>query len=93
MATKKKQPRQQTLTVSDERMNEIMPAVADALDRLHTTTLEDIIAGRQIILNAARQMANDNPQMNRQQFIADLTTDLQQFLVRNFQGQLPVGEA
>lgn len=81
------------LTVSDERMDTIMQALADTLDDLHTTTLEDIIAGRQLILNAARQLAKDNPQMNRMQFIAQLTNDLQQYLVRNFPGQLPVGEA
>lgn len=93
MATKKKNSNSDALTVSDERMNKIMTAVADVLDSLHTTTLEDIIAGRQIILNAARQMAKDNPQMNRLKFIAELCNDLQQYLVRNFPSQLPVGEA
>lgn len=89
----KQQQKTQTLTVSDERMQIIMEAVAEALDGLETNTLEDIIAGRQLILNAARQMAKDNPQMNSIQFICQLTNDIQQYLVRNFPAQLPVGEA
>lgn len=81
------------LTVSDERMREIMAPLADVLDRLHVKTHEDIIVGRELILLGARQMVKDNPQVNSIQFICQLCNDLQHYLVRNFQRQLPVGEA
>lgn len=81
------------LTVSDERMREIMAPLADVLDRLHVKTHEDIIVGRELILLGARQMLKDNPQVNSIQFICRLCNDLQQYLVRNFPNQLPVGEA
>jgi len=81
------------LTVSDERMREIMAPLADVLDRLHVKTHEDIIVGRELILLGARQMVKDNPQVNSIQFICQLCNDLQQYLVRNFPRQLPVGEA
>jgi hypothetical protein len=38
-------------------------------------------------------MVKDNPQVNSIQFICQLCNDLQQYLVRNFPRQLPVGEA
>ncbi len=81
------------LTVSDERMREIMMPLADLLDDLHVKTHEDIIVGREMILLGARQMLKDNPQVNSIQFICRLCNDLQQYLVRNFPRQLPVGEA
>ena len=81
------------LTVSNERMREIMAPLADLLDRLHVKTHEDIIVGREMILLGARQMVKDNPQVNSIQFICRLCNDLQQYLVRNFPNQLPVGEA
>lgn len=85
--------KQKMLTVSDERMREIMAPLADVLDRLHVKTHEDIIVGRELILLGARQMVKDNPQVNSIQFICQLCNDLQHYLVRNFQRQLPVGEA
>lgn len=106
MATKKKptaapaaaqgdasKTKKKMLTVSDERMHEIMESLAFTLDGLHTKTHEDILAGRELILLGARQMVKDNPQVNSIQFICQLCNDLQQYLVRNFQRQLPVGEA
>ena len=88
-----KDEKKKMLTVSDERMREIMAPLADVLDRLHVKTHEDIIVGRELILIGARQMAKDNPQVNSIQFICQLCNDLQQYLVRNFPNQLPVGEA
>jgi len=106
MATKKKptaapaaaqgdanEAKKKMLTVSNERMREIMAPLADTLDRLHVKTHEDIIVGRELILLGARQMVKDNPQVNSIQFICRLCNDLQQYLVRNFPNQLPVGEA
>jgi hypothetical protein len=106
MATKKKptaapaasqgdanEAKKKMLTVSNERMQEIMAPLADLLDRLHVKTHEDIIVGRELILLGARQMVKDNPQVNSIQFICRLCNDLQQYLVRNFPNQLPVGEA
>jgi len=88
-----KDEKKKMLTVSDERMREIMAPLADVLDRLHVKTHEDIIVGRELILLGARQMVKDNPQVNSIQFICQLCNDLQQYLVRNFPRQLPVGEA
>lgn len=106
MATKKKptaapaaaqegasEAKKKMLTVSNERMHEIMESLAFTLDGLHTKTHEDILAGRELILLGARQMVKDNPQVNSIQFICQLCNDLQQYLVRNFPRQLPVGEA
>ena len=105
MATKKKptaapaaaqgdaNEKKKMLTVSDERMHEIMESLAFTLDGLHVKTHEDIIVGRELILLGARQMVKDNPQVNSIQFICQLCNDLQQYLVRNFPRQLPVGEA
>ena len=106
MATKKKptaapaaaqegasEDKKKMLTVSDERMREIMMPLADLFDELHVKTHEDIIVGREMILLGARQMLKDNPQMNSIQFICQLCNDLQRFLVRNFPNPLPVGEA
>jgi len=88
-----KDEKKKMLTVSDERMKEIMESLAFTLDGLHTKTHEDILAGRELILLGARQMVKDNPQVNSIQFICQLCNDLQQYIVRNFPIQLPVGEA
>jgi len=88
-----KDEKKKMLTVSDERMHEIMESLAFTLDGLHVKTHEDIIAGRELILLGARQMVKDNPQVNSIQFICQLCNDLQQYLVRNFPRQMPVGEA
>ena len=81
------------LTVSDERMREILTPLADLLDDLHVKTFEDIIVGREMILIGARQMLNGNPHIDSLNFVCMLCNDIQQFLVQNLLNQPSVGKA
>lgn len=71
-----KKTQELVLEVSAQRMQEIMERVAPVLDGLKTTTLEDIFAGHEIMLNGLRHLVKDNPKENRVALIGTIMQQL-----------------
>jgi len=84
------------LTVSDERMQTVMRHVDRGLSKAHVTTVEMLIAARQMIASALTQLCTDNPQADRLQLIDDVCDDLRQALMKRILPEMsitPKGEA
>lgn len=84
------------LTVSDERMQTVMRHVDRGLSKAHTTTVEVLIAARQMTVSALAQLCTDNPQADRLQLIDDVLSDLRQVLMKRIMPEMaitPKGEA
>jgi len=90
-----KKTQERTLEVSAQRMQEIMEGVAPVLDRLKTTTLEDIFAGQEIMLNGLRHLVKDNPKADPVALIGTIMQQLHMKALRELQPtpMAPVGEA
>lgn len=84
------------LTVSDERMQTVMRHVDRGLSKAHVTTVEMLIAARQMTVSALAQLCTDNPQADRLQLIDDVLSDLRQVLMKRIMPEMtitPKGEA
>ena len=84
------------LTVSDERMQTVMRHVNRGLPKAHVTTVEMLIAARQMTVSALAQLCTDNPQADRLQLIDDVCADLRQVLMKRILPEMvitPVCEA
>jgi hypothetical protein len=84
------------LTVSDERMRVVMRHVDRGLSKAHVTTVEMLIAARQMTVSALAQLCTDNPQADRLQLIDDVLSDLRQVLMKRILPEMaitPKGEA
>lgn len=88
--------KQKMLTVSDERMQTVMRHVDRGLSKAHATTVEVLIAARQMTVSALAQLCTDNPQADRLQLIDDVLSDLRQVLMKRIMPEMsiqPKGEA
>ena len=84
------------LTVSDERMQTVMRHVDRGLSKAHVTTVEMLIAARQMTVSALAQLCTDNPQTDRLQLIDDVLSDLRQVLMKRIMPEMTItlkGEA
>ena len=84
------------LTVSDERMQTVMRHVDRGLSKAHVTTVEMLIAARQMTVSALAQLCTDNPQASEMHLIDDVCADLRQALMKRILPEMtitPVGEA
>ena len=84
------------LTVSDQRMQTVMRHVDRGLSKAHTTTVEVLIAARQMTVSALAQICTDNPQADRLQLIDDVCADLREALMKRIMPEMtitPKGEA
>ena len=91
-----KDEKQKMLTVSDERMQTVMRHVDRGLSKAHVTTVEMLIAARQMTVSALAQLCTDNPQADRLQLIDDVCADLRQALMKRILPEMaitPKGEA
>ena len=109
MATKKKptaapaaaqgeasEEKKKMLTVSDERMRVVMRHVDRGLSKAHVTTVEMLIAARQMTVSALAQLCTDNPQASEMHLIDDVCDDLRQALMKRIMPEMtitPKGEA
>lgn len=84
------------LTVSDERMQTVMRHVNRGLSKAHVTTVEMLIAARQMTVSALTQLCADNPQASEIHLIDDVCADLRQALMKSILPEMtitPKGEA
>lgn len=84
------------LTVSDERMRVVMRHVDRGLSKAHVTTVEMLIAARQMTVSALAQLCTDNPQASEMHLIDDVCADLRQALMKRILPEMaitPKGEA
>jgi hypothetical protein len=84
------------LTVSDERMQTVMRHVNRGLSKAHVTTVEMLIAARQMTASALAQLCTDNPQASEMHLIDDVLSDLRQVLMKRILPEMsiqPKGEA
>lgn len=91
-----KDEKKKMLTVSDERMQTVMHHVDRGLSKAHATTVEVLIAARQMTVSALTQLCTDNPQADRLQLIDDVCADLRQVLMKRILPEMsiqPKGEA
>ena len=91
-----KDEKKKMLTVSDERMQTVMRHVDRGLSKAHVTTVEMLIAARQITASALAQLCTDNPQASEMHLIDDVCADLRQALMKRILPEMtitPVGEA
>jgi len=91
-----KDEKQKMLTVSDERMQTVMRHVNRGLSKAHVTTVEMLIAARQMTVSALAQICTDNPQADRLQLIDDVLSDLRQVMMKRIMPEMsitPKGEA
>ena len=109
MATKKKttavpaaaqgeasEEKQKMLTVSDERMRVVMRHVDRGLSKAHVTTVEMLIAARQMTVSALAQLCTDNPQASEMHLIDDVCDNLREALMKRIMPEMsitPKGEA
>ena len=110
MATKKKptaaapaaaqgdasEEKRKIFTVSDERMQTVMRHVDRGLSKAHVTTVEMLIAARQMTVSALAQLCTDNPQASEMHLIDDVCADLRQALMKRILPEMtitPKGEA
>lgn len=88
--------KQKMLTVSDERMQTVMRHVDRGLSKAHVTTVEMLIAARQMTVSALTQLCTDNPQADRLQLIDDVLSDLREALMKRIMPEMtitPKGDA
>lgn len=91
-----KDEKKKILTVSDERMQTVMRHVDRGLSKAHATTVEVLIAARQMTASALAQLCTDNPQADRLQLIDDVCADLREALMKSIMPEMsiqPKGEA
>lgn len=91
-----KDEKKKMLTVSDERMQTVMRHVDRGLSKAHVTTVEMLIAARQMTVSALAQLCTDNPQADRLQLIHDVCADLRQALMKRILPEMaitPKGDA
>ena len=91
-----KDEKKRMLTVSDERMQTVMRHVDRGLSKAHVTTVEMLIAARQMTASALAQLCTDNPQADRLQLIDNVCADLRQALMKRIMPEMtitPKGEA
>ena len=91
-----KDEKKKMLTVSDERMQTVMRHVDRGLSKAHVTTVEMLIAARQMTVSALAQLCTDNPQADRLQLMNDVCADLRHVLMKRILPEMaitPVGEA
>lgn len=84
------------LTVSDERMQTVMRHVDRGLSKAHVTTVEMLIAARQMTVSALAQLCTDNPQASEMHLIDDVCDDLREALMKRILPEMsiqPKGEA
>lgn len=84
------------LTVSDERMRVVMRHVDRGLSKAHVTTVEMLIAARQMTVSALAQLCTDNPQASEMHLIDDVCADLRQALMKRIMPEMtitPKGDA
>ena len=84
------------LTVSDERMRVVMRHVDRGLSKAHVTTIEMLIAARQMTVSALAQLCTDNPQASEMHLIDDVCDDLREALMKRIMPEMtitPKGEA
>ncbi|MBR6899743.1 MAG: hypothetical protein IKN29_05575 [Bacteroidales bacterium] len=84
------------LTVSDERMQTVMRHVNRGLSKAHVTTVEMLIAARQMTVSALAQLCTDNPQASEMHLIDDVCADLRQSLMKRILPEMSIttkGEA
>ena len=84
------------LTVSDERMRVVMRHVDRGLSKAHVTTVEMLIAARQMTVSALAQLCTDNPQASEMHLIDDVCDDLREALMKRIMPEMsiqPKGEA
>ena len=84
------------LTVSDERMQTVMRHVDSGLSKAHATTVEVLIAARQMTASALAQLCTDNPQASEMHLIDDVCDDLREALMKRIMPEMsiqPKGEA
>lgn len=84
------------LTVSDERMRVVMRHVDRGLSKAHVTTVEMLIAARQMTVTALAQLCTDNPQASEIHLIDDVLSDLRQALMKCIMPEMTIttkGEA
>lgn len=84
------------LTVRNERMQTVMRHVDRALSKAHVTTVEMLIAARQMTVSALAQLCTDNPQASEMHLIDDVCNDLRQALMKRILPEMtiaPKGEA
>lgn len=79
------------LTVSDERMQTVMRHVDCGLSKAHVTTVETIIAARQMIISAMAQLVHDNPHASSLTLIDDVCNDLRQALMKRIFPEMTIG--
>jgi hypothetical protein len=88
--------KQKMLTVSDERMQTVMRHVDRGLSKAHVTTVEMLIAARQMTVSALAQLCTDNPQASEMHLIDDVCDDLREALMKRIMPEMsiqPKGEA
>jgi hypothetical protein len=88
--------KQKMLTVSDERMRVVMRHVDRGLSKAHVTTVEMLIAARQMTVSALAQLCTDNPQASEMHLIDDVCDDLREALMKRIMPEMsiqPKGEA
>ena len=78
------------LTVSDERMQTVMRHVDRGLSKAHVTTVEMLIAARQMTASALAQLCTDNPQADRLKLIDDVLSDLRQALMKRILPEMSI---
>lgn len=84
------------LTVRNERMQTVMRHVDRGLSKAHVTTVEMLIAARQMTVSALAQLCTDNPQADQLQLIDDVCADLREALMKRILPEMtitPKGEA
>lgn len=91
-----KDEKKKMLTVSDERMQTVMRHVDRGLSKAHVTTVEMLIAARQMTVSALAQLCTDNPQASEMHLIDDVLSDLRQALMKRILPEMaitPKGDA
>ena len=91
-----KDEKKRMLTVSDERMQTVMRHVDRGLSKAHATTVEVLIAARQMTVSALAQLCTDNPQASEMHLIDDVCDDLREALMKRIMPEMtitPKGEA
>lgn len=85
-----KDEKKRMLTVSDERMQTVMRHVDRGLSKAHVTTVEMLIAARQMTVLALAQLCTDNPQASEMYLIDDVLSDLRQALMKRILPEMAI---
>ena len=78
------------MNTNDQRIIDIVADMADTLDRHRATTLETLVAARQLTVSALRAIGHDSPQADLHRIIDGIARDLHQALRSQ---PPPLGEA